>query len=119
MIPVIQIIMNPVQKMHVPGVRRLSRRRIILALAIAVLADALQLALTAFGWAGPDQVIDILVMILLIPLIGFHWLLLPSFILELVPVLDDLPTWTACVLAVTALRRRQQKNLVPATAAPD
>ena len=43
-------------------------------------------------------------------MIGFHWLLLPTFVLELVPVLEDLPTWTACVIAVIALRKREQKT---------
>jgi len=43
-------------------------------------------------------------------LIGFHWLLLPTFVLELVPVLEDLPTWTACTIAVIALRKRGQRD---------
>jgi hypothetical protein len=37
---------------------------------------------------------------------------LPTFVVELVPVLEDLPTWTACVAAVIALRKREQ-NLPP------
>ena len=37
-------------------------------------------------------------MILTSWVIGFHFLLLPTFVIELVPVLDDLPTWTACRL---------------------
>jgi hypothetical protein len=96
-----------------PRSRPLSGRRIILALAVAVAADGLQLSLTAAGWVGPDQIIDLLAMLVLIPLIGFHWLLLPSFILELVPVLDDLPTWTGCVLAVVAIRKHQCKTAAP------
>ena len=91
--------------------RPLLRRRIILALAIAVVADGIQLAISAAGWIGPDQIIDLIVMFALIPLIGFHWLLLPSFVLELIPVLDDLPTWTGCVLAVVAIRKRQIRSL--------
>jgi hypothetical protein len=93
------------------AMRRLSRRRIMLAVGIAVLADGLQLAFSFVGWLGPNQIIDVLVMFLLIPLIGFHLLLLPSFVLELVPVLDDLPTWTACVLAVAAIRRHKQNTI--------
>jgi len=87
------------------------RRRIILALGIAIAADCLQLAISGLGWFGPDQIIDLVVMLALIPLIGFHWLLLPSFVLELVPVLDDLPTWTGCVIAVVAIRRRQLRSI--------
>lgn len=85
--------------------RPLSRRRIVLALAIAATADGMQLMLAAAGWVGLDQAIDVVTMTMLIPIIGFHWLLLPSFVLELVPVLEDFPTWTGCVLAVTAIRK--------------
>ena len=93
--------------------RPLSGRRYLLAVVLAVVADGLQLALNGFGWVGPDQVIDILAMLVLVRLIGFHWLLLPSFILELVPVLDDLPTWTGCVLAVIAIRKHQAATINP------
>ena len=68
------------------------RTRIILALAVAASADGLQLLLNGFGWLGPDQIIDFIAMLLTCWLIGFHWLLLPTFILELVPLADDLPT---------------------------
>jgi hypothetical protein len=40
--------------------------------------------------------------------IGFHFLLLPTFVIELFPLLDMAPTWTGCVLAVIALRRRSE-----------
>jgi hypothetical protein len=92
---------------------RLTRPRMILALAIAVAADGLQLLLNAPGWLGPDQVIDCVAMVLVSRVIGFHILLLPTFVVELVPVLDDLPTWTACTAAVIALRRRDQQNPPP------
>ncbi len=85
----------------------------ILALAIAVAADGLQLLLGPLGWALVDQAIDLVAMILVSRVIGFHILLLPTFIVELVPVLDDLPTWTACVAAVIALRRREQRAAPP------
>ncbi len=48
-------------------------------------------------------------MVLTMWALGFHWLLLPTFALELVPALDDLPTWTACVIAVIALRKRAER----------
>jgi hypothetical protein len=44
---------------------------------------------------------------------GFHILLLPTFVVELIPVLDDLPTWTACTIAVLIIRRREQRALPP------
>jgi len=85
----------------------------ISALAIAVAADGLQWLLGPFGWVFGDQIIDVMVMLLVSWLIGFHWLFLPSFILELVPLADELPTWTACVTAVVILRKREQRASPP------
>ena len=87
---------------------QLTRTRIILALAVAVFADGLQFLLNGVGWVGPDQVIDVIAMLLTCWLLGFHWLLLPTFAVEIVPLVDELPTWTACVAAVIVLRKRQQ-----------
>ena len=88
--------------------RPLNRTRIFSALAIAVAADALQFFLGPFGWVLVDQAIDAVAMIATIWLLGFHILLLPTFVAELIPVVDELPTWTACVAAVVALRRHEQ-----------
>jgi hypothetical protein len=92
---------------------KLTRTRMMLALAAAVVADGAQLLLGPLGWAFGDQLIDVAAMLLVSGLIGFHWLLLPSFVLELVPVADEFPTWTACVVAVMALRRHRD-NTPPA-----
>ncbi len=91
----------------------LTRTRIVLAQIIAVMADGSQLILGPFGWAFGDQAIDCAAMALTSWLIGFHWLLLPTFVTELIPLLDDLPTWTACTLAVIALRKREPRKLPP------
>jgi TM2 domain-containing membrane protein YozV len=95
------------RRLHAP---KLTRTRIFLALAVAVFADGLQFCLGFIGWAFIDQAIDCVAMILVSWAIGFHILLLPTFVIELVPVLEDLPTWTACTIAVIALRRREQRN---------
>jgi hypothetical protein len=87
----------------------ITRPRMILALAIAVAADGLQLLLGPLGWAFIDQIIDGAAMILLSWVIGFHVLFLPTFVVELIPLVEDLPTWTACTAAVIALRRREKK----------
>jgi hypothetical protein len=92
---------------------KLTRTRIVLALAVAVFADGFQFLLNAAGWFGLDQAIDCVAMVLTSWTIGFHILLLPTFIIELVPVLEDLPTWTACTIAVIALRKREQRNIPP------
>ena len=88
---------------------QLTRIRIVIALTIAVVADGLQFLLGPLGWPFADQAIDVAAMILESWTIGFHWLLLPTFAVELIPVVDDLPTWTACAAAVIALRRHEQK----------
>jgi len=90
---------------------------------VALAADALQLAMLPLGPIGllPDEAIDVVAMALTCWLLGFHVLLLPTFALELVPVLGMLPTWTGCVAAVVALRKREQRNdnpLLEVSAAP-
>ena len=91
----------------------LTRTRMVLALALAVTADGLQLCFGFVGWAFIDQAIDAVAMILISWAIGFHILFLPTFVVELVPLLEDLPTWTACVAAVIALRKREQRQPPP------
>ena len=76
-------------------------------------ADGLQFLLGPFGWVLVDQAIDCVAMILVSWVIGFHILLLPTFVVELVPVLEDLPTWTACTAAVIVLRKREQRRPPP------
>jgi|GEM_PF-880410 hypothetical protein len=92
---------------------RLTGKRIVLAFAVALLADGVQLAMVPLGPLAvvPHEAIDVVAMGLTCWLLGFHVLLLPTFLLEVVPVLGGVsPTWTACVAAVVALRRREQRN---------
>jgi hypothetical protein len=86
----------------------LTRHRVRLAFAIAVTVDVLQWVLGALGWAGADEILDIAAMTLIWRTIGFHLLLLPTFVLEFLPVADMLPTWTGCVAMVVILRKREQ-----------
>jgi len=92
---------------------KLTRARMLLALAIAVAADGGQLLLGPLGWVFLDQAIDCVAMILVSWAVGFHVLFLPTFVVELVPVLEDLPTWTACTAAVIALRKREPRPVPP------
>jgi len=41
-------------------------------------------------------------------LLGFHWILLPSFVFEAIPGFDLFPTWTGCVAYVVWRRKKQQ-----------
>jgi hypothetical protein len=86
----------------------LTRNRVRLAFTIAVTTDVLQFLLGPFGWAFADEILDVAAMILTWRVIGFHPLLLPTFVLELLPVADLLPAWTGCVALVVAIRLKQQ-----------
>ena len=91
----------------------LTKSRIRLAYAVAVTADALQLLLGPLGSLFVDQIIDLVAMCLTWRAIGFHPLLLPTFALEFIPMIDMLPTWTACVALVVSLRKKQQTTQPP------
>jgi len=91
----------------------LTRSRVRLAYAVAVTADALQIALGPVGWVFLDEIIDIVAMGLTWRAIGFHPLLLPTFLVEFIPFVDMLPTWTACVALVVSLRKKQQSAQPP------
>ena len=77
------------------------------ALVIALAADALQIP-TQLMTPVPE-IIDVVAMVLTSLLLGFHLLLLPTFVIELFPIVDMAPTWTGCVLAVMALRRNRSE----------
>ena len=85
----------------------LTSSRIKTAYAIAVATDVLQFALGPFGWVFVDEILDVVALIGTARLLGFHPLLLPTFVLEFVPFVDVVPTWTACVALVVALRKKQ------------
>lgn len=94
--------MNPVDP---PDGELLSARvRFLIAMALAVAADALQLfvlPLFAEGGLSPaDDVLDIAVAIVLVFLTGWHWEFLPAFAAELVPGVDLVPFWTFAVMNV-------------------
>jgi hypothetical protein len=78
-----------------------------------VVADGLQLLLGPLGWVFFDEVIDGIAMIATSWLLGFHLLLLPTFAVEFIPVIDLLPTWTGCVGLLIAMRKREQAAQPP------
>ena len=71
---------------------------------LAIVADALQIfvfPLFAEGALSPaDDVLDVLVALILVQLLGWHWEFLPAFAGELVPGLDLVPFWTMAVASV-------------------
>jgi hypothetical protein len=87
---------------------RLTPSRIRLAYGVAVAADALQMILGPLGWMLADQIVDVIAGIATWRLLGFHPLLLPTFAVEFLPIIDMLPTWTGCVALVISRRKKQQ-----------
>ncbi len=87
--------------------RRVTSSSVRTAYAVAVAVDVMQLLLGPFGWAGADAVLDVGAMYVTSRLLGFHPLLLPTFVLEFVPFAGMLPSWTGCVALVVRARRRQ------------
>ena len=85
-----------------------------LAWAVAIAADALQIAafpLFAEGGLSPaDSLLDLIVAFVLIRLLGWHWAFLPTLAAELVPGADLFPTWTAAVWFVTRQQVKAGNN---------
>ena len=90
---------------------KLTRGRIVLAITVALAADALQIP---FAIPPGPEIIDVIAMLLTVGLLGFHVLLLPTFVVEFIPLAGTmLPTWTACVGAVIVLRKRAEAAQPP------
>jgi hypothetical protein len=87
----------------------LPKGRRAIAFAIAALADLLQWVLFPLfiaGGAAPwVDGLDVGVGVTLILLLGWHWAFLPTFIVELFPVADLVPTWTLAVWIATRGKR--------------
>ena len=70
---------------------------------IAVVADIIQW--TPIGWGGGlfplDDVLDLAVSGIMIYLLGFHCVFLPTLVIEVLPIADMAPTWTLAVLFAT------------------
>jgi hypothetical protein len=75
-----------------------SRRRLVLAFAVAALADGLSFFLTFTP--SVQWVVDLVTAILLFMVLGWQWILLPGLIMEAIPGLYVLPFWVLVVAAV-------------------
>jgi len=97
--------------------RPLSKTRLRLAWAIALAVDAIQVPADfsgPLGWllgAG----LDLVTMIVLWAMLGFHWAFLPSFVTEAVPWLNLAPLWT---LAVALATRGRGGEAIPQPGTP-
>jgi hypothetical protein len=83
----------------------LTHGRIRAARLIAAGADLLQLALLPAFFPAvlspAADVIDLMTAIALVRLVGWHWAFLPTFVAEMLPFVDLVPTWTAAVFLAT------------------
>jgi len=83
----------------------ITRRRVVAARIVAVVADAVQLGLVPLFAEGAaslvNDALDVAVGVAMIALLGWHWAFVPAFLAELVPVFDLAPTWTIAVLVAT------------------
>jgi hypothetical protein len=90
----------------------LSKTRLRAAWAIAIVVDALQIAVfpaTIEGAFSPlNDGLDFVAMGSLFFLLGWHWAFLPTVLAELVPGLDLVPTWTIAVGIATRGRGEVQ-----------
>lgn len=87
------------------------------ALAIAILADVLQIVFFPMFVEGAfsplDDLLDIAVAWMLIRLLGWHWAFLPSFVAKVVPGVDLVPTWTMAVLVAMRGTPRERAKIEP------
>jgi hypothetical protein len=77
---------------------RFSRKTLVVAFAIAAVADVISVWLTAappLYWA-----IDLITAVLLFVVLGRQWILLPGLIMEAIPVISVFPFWTLVVGAI-------------------
>ncbi|MCY3002002.1 MAG: hypothetical protein NTV21_09370 [Planctomycetota bacterium] len=93
----------------------ISRRRKILAFAIAALSDVISIPAEL---APPIQwTVDGLTAFALFAVMGWRWALLPVLVVEAVPVLGMFPTWTLAVSALIATTPTSKPNASPSTRA--
>ena len=97
----------------VPGAPHVSRN-LRAAWILAIVADFVQwiaLPLFAPGAMSPfDPVLDVAVAVAMVRLLGWHWAFLPTFVTELIPFVDLVPTWT---LAVWLARKKSLRSPNP------
>jgi len=87
---------------------RPTRSAIRIGSAIAIIADAMQLVLFPLFVEGfssvLNDVLDVVVCAVLIRLIGWNPVFLPTFVVEMLPFGDLAPTWTIAVFVATRSR---------------
>lgn len=92
-------------------------RSLRLAWGVAIAADAIQWVFPyVFGLGSltpVDAGLDLVVMLVMTRLLGWHWAFVPTFAVELLPIIDLVPTWTAAVWVATRRRTPPTPALGP------
>jgi hypothetical protein len=91
-----------------------------IALALAIVADAIQFFFIPFFVEGAESpiadAVDVVMAAAMYFLLGWHWEFLPSFAIKLIPGVDLVPLWT---LAVANVYRKSRSSMVkPGTVDP-
>jgi hypothetical protein len=86
----------------------ISRRRKAAALMVAAVVDVVQMpgfSLFGEGFLSPlEDALDVLTAVALLAICGFRWQFVVAFLVELLPVADLFPTWTALVMTLPTTR---------------
>jgi hypothetical protein len=92
-----------------------ARTRFRAAMIVAIAMDALQIIVFPLfidgGLSPADDILDVMVGLLMIKLLGWHWEFLPTFFAELLPGVDFVPFWT---LAVANVYRKWKRMTITA-----
>jgi hypothetical protein len=94
--------------------KNVRRSTLVLAFAIAICADAIEMGLMPVfseGFASPaDDFLDAVVCLILTLMLGWHFVFMPSFLFKLIPMVDLAPTWTIAVLIASRKLRVADSN---------
>jgi hypothetical protein len=96
----------------------LTPRRVWIARAVALLVDLVQWGLLPASLTPLNGPIDVAAGLGMVALVGWHWAFLPTFLAELVPFMDLVPTWTLAVTFATRGRATPAPALPPPGQAP-
>jgi hypothetical protein len=107
---------NP-RSLAVATKRPLTRGRRRAAIAVAAVADLVQIAFAPAFVEGallpPDIILDAVTAIAILIIVGFHWRLAFALAMELVPAVDLFPTWTALVLSLPVDEAQKPADALP------